>query len=576
MNMMMKYDKPISPLLLTDFYKICHRPLYKDGTEQLVLYWTPRKSRIEGVDKVVMIGLQLMLKKYFIDYFNIFFFNEKWENIYNDFTMTIGPAMSFEIAEDEIAAFKELWELGYLPIEINAIEEGKLVPIGCPMIEYRITNKRFFWLDNYFETLMSVNLWFPMTTATIAYNIRTNVVNPWYDKTVDDDVPRSSACGDFSMRGMTSPESAAMGDLGHALSFSSTATVPTIHLLRQFYHGKGTELRGVPSSEHSVAESYGPENELEYFEHIIETIPNGPLSIVSDTWDIWNVLTNYMPKLKDKIMARNGRVVIRPDSGDPADIICGTLDKMNYQIIEGLTEDGIRKYVEKIGNSGCYKSADFRFRIGDYLYDVNVDYAWVDDDECSMGGYYTEEIEDFEVVKSEITCEMRGVIHLLDNVCGHTINSKGYKVLDSHFGIIYGDAITFTKAKEIYERLAKMGWASNNVILGIGSYTYQYVTRDSLGFALKVTDGIINGVEKPMFKDPITDRKAGGESFKKSQKGLYYVIEDENGNLSYTDGWNEQTIPKTGNMLKPVFRNGELLRDFTIEEIRNTLHKGKF
>ena len=79
-----------------------------------------------------------------------------------------------------------------------------------------------------------------------------------------------------------------------------------------------------------------------------------------------------------------------------------------------------------------------------------------------------------------------------------------------------------------------------------------------------------------MFKDPITDRRGGGESFKKSQKGLCYVVEDENGNLSYTDGWNEQTIPKTGNMLKPVFKNGELLRDFTIEEIRNTLHNGKF
>lgn len=581
-----KYDKPISPLLLTDFYKICHRGFYNPKLEQLVDYWTPRKSRIEGVDYSVMFGAQYVFKKYLIDYFNVYFFEEDWAVIEQDYMDTIGPTMSYDIAREELSAFKELHSLGYLPIKISAVPEGTIVPIRVPMIKFEITDKRFYWIINYLETLISCCIWFPMTAATIAYNLRTNVVNPWYDKTVDDDVVRSGACGDFSMRGMTSPESAPLADAGHLLSFSSTATVPSIPWLRNFYNATGVFAKGTPSTEHSVMESYTPANEFECYRHLIEDVmPSGPLSIVSDTWNLWNVLIDYMPRLKNSIMKRNGKVIIRPDSGDPTDILCGSLNKSDYMIIEGLTEDGIKDYFAKKAEDDYeYNGASeswYRVRIGDYLYKVTCDHTWYPDEDDDVDGHYGAEVEYVYFEKSEITSEMKGVIELLWEVFGGKINSKGYKVLDSHIGAIYGDAITTQRAAEIYSRLAEKGFASNNVVLGIGSYTYQYVTRDSLGFALKATYGVIDGVETQMFKDPITDR-ANGNNFKKSQKGLCHVFVGEDGRLAYTDEWTEETLKaeeeRTGqkNLLIPVFENGELLIDYSLDDIRNRLHNNEF
>lgn len=581
-----KYDKPINPLLLTDFYKICHRGFYNPKLEQLVDYWTPRKSRIEGVDYSVMFGAQYVFKKYLIDYFNVYFFEEDWDVIAQDYMEAIGPTMSYDIAKEELEAFKELHSLGYLPIRISAVPEGTIVPVRVPMIKFEITDKRFYWLINYLETLISCCIWFPMTAATIAYNLRTNVVNPWYDKTVEDNVPRCGACGDFSMRGMTSPESAPLADAGHLLSFISTATVPSIPWLKNFYNATGVFAKGTPSTEHSVMESYTPANEFECYRHLIEDVmPNGPLSIVSDTWNLWNVITDYLPRLKTSILKRDGKVIIRPDSGDPVDILCGTLKPTDYRVVPGLTIDNLKGYCRAEAEDDWDGGASeiwYRIRIGDTLYKVNACYAWNEDDEASCGGCYGPDVDEVSIVEETvITPEMKGVIELLWDVFGGNTNSKGYKVLDSHIGAIYGDAITPARANQIYSRLADKGFASNNVVLGIGSYTYQYVTRDSLGFALKATYGIIDGVETQMFKDPITDR-ANGNNFKKSQKGLCHVFVGDDCRLAYTDEWTEETLKaeeeRTGqkNLLVPVFENGELLVDYSLDEIRATLHNGKF
>lgn len=583
------YDKPINPLLLTDFYKICHRAFYNRKLSQLVSYWTPRKSRIEGVDYSVMFGLQAYMKKYLIDYFNVNFFEANWDDIASDYMETIGPSMSYEIAEEELKAFKELHDLGYLPLLISAVPEGSIVPVRVPMIKFEITDSRFYWLINYLETLTSCNIWFPMTSATIAHTIRADVVNPWYDKTVDDDIARSSACGDFSMRGMTSPESAPMADAGHLLSFISTATCPSLPWLKNFYNAKGVFAKGTPSTEHSVMESYLPENEFECYRHLIEDVmPNGPLSIVSDTWNLWNVITDYLPRLKNSIMNRDGKIIIRPDSGDPVDILCGTLKTKNYMTVPGLEDniDAIRNYFANRASedfTGHAEAMWYRVRIGDNLYTVECPYASEPDEEDPDEYVLTSTVYSCEVDVSceKITPEMKGVIELLWDIFGGKVNSKGYKVLNSHIGAIYGDAITPARANIIYTRLAAKGFAANNVVLGIGSYTYQYVTRDSLGFALKVTCGTIDGVETPMFKDPITD-KVAGNSFKKSQKGLCYVTYGDDGRMTYTDGWTSETLAdeekRTGkkNLLIPVFKDGKLLVDYTLDEIRDRLNDGKF
>jgi nicotinamide phosphoribosyltransferase len=220
---------------------------------------------------------------------------------------------------------------------------------------------------------------------------------------------------------------------------------------------------------------------------ICDVYPKGIVSIVSDTWDLWKVLTEYLPKLKDEVLNREGKVVIRPDSGDPVDIICGNPNGKNDN-------------------------------------------------------------------------ERKGVIELLWETFGGSINTKGYKELDSHIGAIYGDSITVTRATQICERLKEKGFASTNVVLGIGSYTYQYNTRDTFGFAMKATYGEVNGKGREIFKDPITD-----DGTKKSAKGLM-KIEFENGSYKLIDQatWEQE---KQGE-LKEVFRDGKLLIDQSLAEIR--------
>ena len=498
-----KFDKPINPMLLTDFYKVCHKAFYNNDISQLISYWTPRKSRLAGIDDVVVFGLQAFAKKYLIDYFNVNFFEKPWEENEKAFCDVIGASLDEDIAKYQAEAFRELWELGYLPIEICALPEGTLVPIGCPAIQFKCTKPEFFWVAEYFETLTSCNIWFPMTDATIAYHSR-KILDKFYDLTAEDSAVRCMGAGNFSMRGMTSVESAPMGDAGHLLSFESTATIPTLWWLHCFYNTDFTAARGTPSTEHSVMESYRPENEFEAYRRLVEDIkPNGNLSIVSDTWDLWNVVTNYLPRLKDSILKRDGKIIIRPDSGDPVDILCGKPDA-----------DG----------------------------------------------------------KAERTPEDKGLIELLWEVFGGTVNSKGHKVLDPHIGAIYGDAITHEREREIFTRLMEKGFAANNVVLGFGSYTYQLVTRDTFGFALKVTAGTIDGEEVELFKDPITD-KGPNSAGKKSQKGVCVVYHDEHGNIKYQDGYREsESAGDARNLLRPMFRDGELLVDEHFDTIRNRLH----
>jgi len=158
------------------------------------------------------------------------------------------------------------------------------------------------------------------------------------------------------------------------------------------------------------------------------------------------------------------------------------------------------------------------------------------------------------------TPEEKGAVECLWDIFGGTINAKGYKELDQHVGLIYGDSITLQRAQEILEKLEQKGFAASNVVFGIGSYTYAYVTRDTYGFAVKSTYGEINGVPQEIFKDPVTD-----SGVKKSAVGLIRVNED----LSYSDRQTPEQ-EETG-MLVTVYQDGKLLVDQTLEEIRTRL-----
>lgn len=515
-----------NPLVLTDFYKTIHHLAYTPGLEYLVSYWTPRMSRYDYTDKAVVFGMQAFVKEYLIDYFNKNFFDREIEEIVTEYKRLISNTMTIQASDT--TEIEKLHKLGYLPIKIRAVPEGTRVNIKTPIYEISNTVKGFGWLVNYLETFISVNIWHTLNSATVAYSYR-QVVNKYFDKTVSENavkrvdfnkesesnqklaVMRNAACGDFSMRGMTSIESAEKSSAAHLLSFTGTATIGAIPWLEQYYNCDCTKEvvgKGVPSTEHSVMSSYGRDGEAECYRHLIEDVfKTGPLSIVSDTYDYWNVVTNTIPSLKDSIMARDGKIVVRGDSGDPVEIICGTVVEL---------EDGKEYTPEELGTVRC---------------------LWKE-----FGGY---------------------------------INDKGYKVLDEHIGVIYGDAITYERACKIYDLLDRMGFAATNVTLGIGSYTYQYVTRDSLGQALKATNSVVDGSERQIFKDPKTD-KVKGANFKKSQKGMCFVYR-EGDDVLYKD---ELTIEEEKNMgenlLRPVFCDGKLLVDESLSDIRCRLHNGKF
>jgi nicotinamide phosphoribosyltransferase len=573
--------KSLNPMLMTDFYKTIHHLAYIPKLEYLVSYWTPRMTRIEGVDKIVSFGQQAMFKEYLIDMFNENFFNKPWEEIEADYVEFITNTMTAQAADT--TELKKLHDLGYLPIRIKSVAEGERVNIKTPMFEVTNTVKGFGWLVNYLETYMSVNIWFPMTTATIAFEYR-KVVDYYFDKTVDGGA-RAAACGDFSMRGMTSPESAMKASAGHLTSFTGTATISAIKWLEYYYNcdsRKEVVGKGVPSTEHSVMSSYGRDGEFECYRHLIEDVfTSGLLSMVSDTYDYWNVITNYLPRLKNSIMNRDGKIIIRGDSGDPVDIICGELRASDYMVVDGLTEEGIKdyfkKYAEEHYDFGGANATWYKVRIGDYLYEVTCEHTWVEGNEEDDGGYYVASVESVDVVKTEITPAMKGTVELLWDIFGGTVNSKGYKVLDPHIGAIYGDSITLDRAKSIYARLEEKGFAVNNCTLGIGSYTYQYNTRDTFSFALKATNSTVDGVERQIFKDPVTD-KVKGNNFKKSQRGMCYVYRDGD-DILYTD---EHTIDElkeekyADNLLETFFEDGKIVKETSLAEIRERLHKGKF
>lgn len=481
----------INPLMLIDFYKADHRRQYPEGTELVYSNFTPRKSRLEGNENLVFFGLQYFIKEYLVKQWNEGFFNMPKEKIVADYKRRMDNALGKDSIPVEHIA--ELHDLGYLPLIVKGLPEGTIVSPKIPVVTVYNTQPKFFWLTNYLESLMSAILWKPATSATTAFQYR-KTFNLYARQTVSDtNIDFVYWQGhDFSFRGMSGIEDACISAAGHLLSFYGTDTVPAIDFHELYYNANSDkELVGgsVPATEHSVMCMGTKDDEIGTFERLIaELYPKGIVSIVSDTWDFWKVITEFLPQLKSKILARDGKVVIRPDSGDPVKIIVG-------------------------------------------------------DKDATPG-----------------SPEYKGAIECMWEIFGGTTTDKGYKLLDSHIGLIYGDSITLQRQKAILEGLKEKGFASFNVVLGIGSYTYEYVTRDTYGFAMKATYGEVNGEGRNIFKDPKTD-----DGTKKSAKGLL-AVHQVDGQLKLKDecSWAEE---KEG-LLQTVFENGKVVNEQSLTEIR--------
>lgn len=488
----------LRPENLTDFYKTGHIRQYPPGTEFVYSNWTCRDdkhfNKTEGYDhKAVFFGLQGVAQELLVETWNRDFFNVPRSEIEARITKRMDGALGPKAVSPE--ALLKLHDLGYLPLLIKAVPEGSRVNIRVPMFTIQNTHPDFYWLTNYVESQLSAELHKMITTASTAYEYR-RMLDAYAKKTGSalDFVPWQGH--DFSFRGMSGIHDAVTSGAAHLLSFTGTDTIPAIDYLEEYYNGGDTFVGGsVPATEHSVMCMGGEEEEIDTFRRLItKTYPEGVVSIVSDTWDFWKVLSEYTVTLKDEILNRPGKVVFRPDSGNPADIICG-------------------------------------------------------DPDAVLG-----------------TPAAKGAVEQLWEVFGGTVTSTGYKMLDAHVGLIYGDSITLEIAEEILRRLEEKGFASGNIVFGIGSFTYQYVTRDTFGCAIKATFGTVNGVDRELSKTPKTD-----SGMKKSAKGLVRVEKEGNDFVLYEQQTREQ---EQQGVLTPVFVNGKVVRKETLAEIRHRLLTG--
>jgi nicotinamide phosphoribosyltransferase len=487
--------QPFAPHL-TDFYKTGHIAQYPAGTEYVYANFTPRSDKLANVlpdfdHKVVWFGLQAVAQWLLDDLWHETFFSQTKRSVLAKYQRRMNASLGEGVVGTQhIAA---LHDLGYLPVLIKALPEGSRVDIRVPLYTIVNTHPDFYWVTNYLETQLSAEIWKIITSATTAYEYR-RLFDRYAALTGIDSSFVPFQGHDFSMRGMSGVWDATQSGAAHLLSFTGTDTISAIDYLEDYYPDEeGIFIGGsVPATEHSVMCMGGFLGEIDTFRRlIIETYPAGIVSIVSDTWDFWKVITEFTVDLKTEIMGRDGRVVFRPDSGDPVKIIVG------------------------------------------------------------------------DPSAPEGTPAHKGAVECLWEVFGGTVTAKGYKTLDSHVGLIYGDSISLQRAQKILEGLEAKGFSSANIVFGIGSYTYQFATRDTFGTAIKATFGIVNGEPRELFKDPKTD-----DGTKKSARGLIRV-EFEDGRFVMYDRQDAQG--ESLGLMEVVFCDGEVKRTDSITSIRRRL-----
>lgn len=487
---MSKICKPVTQLYtkqnvftLTDCYKLLHLEQYVPGTTKVYSYLQARSNR--KYNHSVFFGLQYYLKKYLCKPIT----NEDIDEFLLVRNKFVGPANA-----DVENKMRKLADLGYWPLRIKAVPEGSVVPIKNMLMSITNTHPDFYWTVGFLESLL-LQLWYPCTVATTSLSYR-KLVNHYFKKTVDDDVQSQDfMVHDFGFRGDSSPESSEISGLSHLTCFKGSDTVVAYNAGKDYYnHNDETDgilLASVPASEHSVMCSFGRDNELEAFQNMLRLYPSGIVSIVSDTYDVYNVVTKFATILKDQIMSRDGITVFRPDSGNPEYIICG------------------------------------------------------------------------DPTKDPNSNEGKGCLRLLDEVFGSKVNSKGFKVLNK-VALIYGDGMYLERYEKVLSRLVEMGYSVQNLVIGVGGIL-RYHSRDTLGFAIKATKVVVDGKEKSIMKDPITD------SGKRSHQGYLRLDTKEDATTleNYFTTIENVSEEEEGGYLQTVFEDGKLLIDDNMKDVRS-------
>lgn len=538
-----------NPLFLTDAYKLGHAEQYPDNTTFVYSNFTPRSLSHSPIPakfdngKITVMGTSSVLQE-LVDLWNKEFFDKPKEEVVTEFLKEIQPFIGPNVFNED--RLNDLHDLGFLPIQVKALPEGTQTLPKIPHFVISNTKDEFYWLTNYLETVLSSEGWKMPTVATIASAYR-RLLEYYAERTGTPSEFVDIQAHDFSSRGLSGYSDQQKTGTAHLAYFMGTDTLACLPYINAFYKGKDT-FKGcsVPATEHSVMCMGKIDNELGTFKRLINDVyPNGIVSIVSDTWDFWKVITEYTVALKEDILNRGpdalglSKVVFRPDSGDPADIICGTALPFA-------------------------DTALFRKHILDELPEGGTAYGVVN-------GTYFEGTKGkgknwFKAIIEEVTTvtpEMKGAVECLYEIFGGTETSKGFKQLNDKVGLIYGDSITLDRADDILNRLMLKGFASGNIVLGVGSFSYQYITRDTFGFAMKATYGIVEGEGREIFKAPKT-----GDGTKNSAKGLLKVITNEVGEYELIDSVSTMEELSEDNELKTIFVDGFFYNLPSLEDIR--------
>ena len=549
----------LNPILAIDAYKFGHMSMHPKVIDYVYGNLTPRSTKYfdrlvpEGFKdgKLVNFGMQMAIQD-INEAFTFNFFNRDIEEIIPEFMETAAPFIGENKEAKDIleANVRSLHKLGYLPLRIKALPEGTITKAQVPSLTIINTKPGFGWLPNYLETFLSQSTWKTVTVATMA-KLYNKIFKHYSALTCDNDLHIPFQGHDFSARGMSATEDSIKSGIAALTQSWGSDSVHAAYSAKEHYNfTNGIPLAfSVPATEHSImCLGSALTSEEDTFRRLLTQYNTGIISIVSDTYDYWHTITKIASNLKDDILARqpdsNGlcKTVFRPDSGNPVDIICGLNimeDEENFSSLMDMANDAIILKYPYIS----YKGEHYKVS-GEYEYDGRG-------------------VRNLKATRVDLdTNEVKGSIEILWDIFGGTINNKGYKLLNSKVGLIYGESITPQRAVDIFTRLEAKGFASSNVVFGIGSYAFNYSTRDTLGYAFKATCAIDNtGKIIPIQKIVATD------TTKKSAAGLLHVSDD----LVVTDNVTLE-MEATG-ALKVIFEDGNCYFEHDFAKIRERASK---
>ncbi|TNF65825.1 MAG: nicotinate phosphoribosyltransferase [Gammaproteobacteria bacterium] len=300
-------------ILNTDSYKASHYLQYPKGAQYMSSYIESRGGRY---DQTLFFGLQYYLKAYLSKPITIENINEA-EDILLSHGLVFNRKGWLHILEKHH---------GIMPVRIEAVKEGSLIAKRQVMLQMVNTDPACFWLTNYLETSLLRAIWYPSTVATVSYHIK-QIILKFLEETADSTESILFKLHDFGARGASSYESAALGGLAHLVNFLGTDTTPALALARKYYHEPMAGF-SIPAAEHSTITAWGKTNEVDAYENMINQFSgDGKLvAVVSDSYNLWHALESlWGDTLKEKIVNNGGTIVIRPDSGNPVEVICKTL-----------------------------------------------------------------------------------------------------------------------------------------------------------------------------------------------------------------------------------------------------------